>query len=338
MLRKRIRDSDVRVAVARLEGQSPRSPPYPASLMATSDRKMREAAKKATRRYSQALGNLGRAWDGLHEAEYHGAARPESPAAQDASYLGEKCGDFYDDPGGSIGALVSGRMSVAVDHLQGTGHLYLAKNTGIFSVWATGRSFFEMLGTVFWLTEPEISAEFRLGRVINDRLISLRGSQKFIEKGLVREEDIKVDPTKRAADLLDRSTKMGYEVVKTSSGKQVDPERPSLTDLVDGLIAGGLYSLCSAMSHGEIWAITHHQRMAEEVSDPSGQDRELSQIHVSVEEYQALANFLQTALGKTVNRVATYFGWDDSEFAKAFDRARDDLRRGPMTDRLLTDG
>ena len=281
-------------------------------------------AKRATRRYSQAIANVGRAWKRMYETEDHGAARDGSVAAQDSEHLAEWCGDKYIDPGGSIVAMIAARMGVADDHLQGTSHLLLPKDTGIFSVWATARSFLEMVGTVYWLCEPVIMGEDRLGRVINERLVSLRGSQRFIEKGVIQEQDIELDPGKRAADVLKRSEAMGYSLTQTRYGMQVDPERPSFTDLVDDLATSGIYSLSAGMSHGEIWAVAHHQQLVEEMDDPSGQDRQMSKFQVTVRDYQALANLLVGSMGQAVNRVTDYLGWDDSNFRVALDRALKD--------------
>jgi hypothetical protein len=287
----------------------------------------RNEARTAARRYSHALANVGHAWTSLHKTESYGAARPESLAEADAVRLREWCGEHYQDPDGSISAMVSGRMAVAVDHAHATANLYVDKDIGVFSVWATGRSCLEMLATVYWLMEPNISSEDRLGRVINDRLISLRGAKRLIEGGTVGSADVVIEPSDRIADVVERSSRMGYMIIKTSKGPQLKPERPSFTNLVDSLAHGGVYSLASGMSHGEVWAITHHQRLVEGFQDPSGQDRQMSQLQVSVIEYQALAALLLASLGTTIDRVANYYGWDNSAFGVAHKRAMADAQR-----------
>lgn len=78
--------------------------------------------------------------------------------------------------------------ALALDNIRGTEKLFVSKKTGVFSVWATARSALEALGEAYWLAEPDVDRKERLGRVINMRLLSLRGSQWFIDKGNVDRE------------------------------------------------------------------------------------------------------------------------------------------------------
>jgi hypothetical protein len=83
------------------------------------------------------------------------------------------------------------------------------------------------------------------------------------------------------------------------------------------------------MSHGEIWAIGHHQREPEEpLPDPSGQNRRLWQLQVSILEYQALGMYLHQTFGATAKRVLDYYGWSDSSrFESVFDSVGRDLAK-----------
>lgn len=181
----------------------------------TASKDQRAAALKHVRALAQALGDLGRAWDHLYASENHGAARPGSPAQKEADFLSDWCRGHYADPGGSISAVVFARMTVAIDHLQATKQLFLAKDCGVFSVWATGRAFLEMAATVHWLVETGTEPQERLGRIINDRLESLWGAKTLIERGMLPELAVSIDPENRSADLLERARKMGYETIKT---------------------------------------------------------------------------------------------------------------------------
>jgi hypothetical protein len=276
----------------------------------------------------------------MHETENNGRPRPDSQAADEAGYLEEKCGELYRDPGGSISTVVSFRMTVALDNLHGTAKLFLPRETGIFSVWSTGRSFFEMAGTAYWLTDPDINADDRLGRVMNERLVSLDGSRHLIERGLgpVEKGDPNFDElfdqevVQRIDLLVDRFTDLGYE--PTKDRRQVKPVRPSLSDLVDDVSLRGMYSLLSTYSHGEIWAVTHHQRDVRFVTDSDGRERRLAAPSVFVSEYQLLARAMHQAFGKAVLRIVEYNGWPAADFAEAYVRATVDLGKGATTPAL----
>ena len=180
-----------------------------------------------------------------------------------------------------------------------------------------------MTAGAFWLTESGITADDRLGRVTNYRLVGLRGTKRQITKLGLTPADYVVDPETRAAELLERVKAIGFDVVKTKDGLQVAPARPSMTELVYTLVGSeGAYSLFSGLAHGDLPSIVHHQKVVEGMSDPAGLDRRLAQLQITVGDYRALAGVLSQTLGRrTVHRVADYFGWDRSEFASAFRRS-----------------
>jgi len=292
------------------------------------DKTPQAIARSATRRYAQALATIANAFDALYEAENHGMPRPGSLATSDAIALDEKFTAIYGEPpGDTIAAMLNAKFAVAIDHLRGTEQLFLAKKSGIFSVWATARSAFEALGEAYWLSEPGIDPKDRMGRVINMRLLSLRGAQWFVEKGNVSGNSIRVDPYERETELLDRVETMGLETIDLKARKQVAPPRPTMTQLVDDLVGAGAYSLSSAMSHGEVWAMMHHLRESDAGGDPAGGGRRGGYFQVSVEEYRALAAYLHTALGLAVGRLSAYDGWDDSKYQETHAKVAMAIRR-----------
>lgn len=263
----------------------------------------------------------------MYDTEHHGAPTPGSPAATEAAELDDLVGEHYEDPGGTNISIVASRMWAANDHLHGVAHLLTPKDTGYLSTWATGRACLEMLAGAHRMSDPSIDHRERLGRVINERLHSLRGATRLIAKGEIGQDDIQRDPEGRHSDLLERAAKIGFTIVGTGVKRQVDPPRPSATDLVDGLTTGGIYSLFSGMSHGEIWAMAHFQEEVPGYEDPSGLARRMSRSRVTVQEYQSLVSLLADAHHTTVTTVSSYLGWETGDYEASFKRTMESIHK-----------
>lgn len=291
--------------------------------MARMSKEQRKAAKRLTARYANALSAIANSLDELNNDSGYGPVGERSKAAREAQELSAKYESTFSRIGEMVSSTLVGKLGVATDHLRATERLIVAKKTGIFSIWSTARSAFESLGEIYWLTEPGIDSKPRLSRAINLGLTSMRGAQIFVKKGRVANEDIVMDPKEAEENLLQMSVEIGLDVI---DGYTQPAGKPTFTSLVDDLTEGGVYSLSSAMAHGELWVINHHLRDRGAFEDPGGQNRSIGQLQVTVEEYRVLAVYVHAAFGRTVKRLCDYMGWDGSKYGRTSDRSAELLR------------
>lgn len=273
---------------------------------------LKRAIKKATRRYASALDSVGRSYLKLWELNSYGVAEPSSLAQAEDDFLSGRFGEDYGDVGAGISELAGARLVSAADHLNSTAALLTPSNTGVFSVWATGRAMLEAAGLAYWLLDPDVDPDSRYVRGLNDRLNSLAGAIRFMERGKVSLEDVVTNPTDTMDHVIQRAQTFGFSIDGDGRNRRVRGQKlPSWTELVDHLTEPGVYSVFSGYSHNEIWALGHQQTPMKNVNDPSGLGRSFSKASISLQDYQSLGQRLVTGFTTSVERHIRYHGWEE---------------------------
>lgn len=162
---------------------------------------------------------------------------PSSIAASEANLSG------YDEVVTDVLSFVDLLISAALDHANelvkwGEGAAR-SESTPVWSPWSVARSLVEVCAVIQWLVEVPLSQAERIARML---AISIRDSKTMTRIG--QDETARIADAKAVADRLH----LKIPAVKGHTAL--------VTDLLSDLEKLNVYSMLSAASHGEPWAIS----------------------------------------------------------------------------------
>lgn len=168
-----------------------------------------------------------------------------SPAAAEQEELGG-LGGYVND----LTATCSMRLMVAEDYILAIAGLI--PTPAVYSLYPLARSTADLMGRVYWLTDPDLNAKGRARRQLGDRLDSLK-EQGFITAvpGLVGQSK------KRRSELLTEAGRYGVHPDKPPKWMAANRDVWATPDGVDEDLGTVTYQLLSAFSHGTLYAVTH---------------------------------------------------------------------------------
>lgn len=184
----------------------------------------------------------------LQKIEEHGQYASTSPAAVDAD------GAFGTRTVDPLLSYVNLEFAGALEHVGTLAEWGVSAASGartpVFSPWSVARSAIEMLAVIAWLMEPSVEPRIRIARAFTLERMDAEGRE-----GLGGSRDRNTVRVDEEADQLGLR-----KVARRNKGVGFEEERPSRTKLVRLLYGDrdedfNFYSLLSAVSHGEMWAI-----------------------------------------------------------------------------------
>lgn len=195
------------------------------------------------RRAVNALEQLIRRLDG-ERTQLGVGFQDQSPASQEAASLGAD--SLVEDLLGSVNLILAAVFDQA-DALIRLGRGAVSGDpTPTYAGWSVGRSAVEMLATVYWLIQPGVSAQQRAGRYLS----------LSMQEAYSQARASGVDTTGTVEQLVAEAANLGLDRVGRPPRAGFGAVPPTRTDQVLALLREQrMYSILSAGSHGEQWAI-----------------------------------------------------------------------------------
>lgn len=170
----------------------------------------------------------------------------DSDAGRERAELGDLGGYVVD-----LTVTCGMRFTVAEDYLQAFAGLI--RTESIYSIYPLARSTVDLMGRVYWLTEPGLNARRRAGRQLGDRLHSL-DEQGRIEGGPAH---LAEHARTRRAELCREAARHGVHRERPPGWTAASRDLWAPTAGEDPGLGAITYQLLSAFAHGTLYGITH---------------------------------------------------------------------------------
>ena len=185
--------------------------------------------------------------------------------------------------------------------------------------WAIARSMLESCSLGIWISTNKINARSRVSRSLAFRYDGLKEQIKLLR--LIEQPD-KIDKAElRLRQIEETAVTLGYKPIVDRNGRTrgICEEMPSATKLVGNTLAQEvLYRLCSAIVHGQTWALKELSfkvidgpvvRVEDELWESPKGTRFLEK-HISLEMVDLLCRVICADFSRFVWNTSRYFGWD----------------------------
>jgi hypothetical protein len=208
----------------------------------------------------------------------------------------------------------------AADHAFALARLLIKPVTTI-APWTCVRGGLEAAAIGCWLLSESIDARVRIGRSFAYRHEGL--SQQVKLAGATGDESSRRTSLRRIEEVDAEATALGYELIRSKSGKRdgIGQRMPTITKLVgDALGEEELYRVFSAMAHGHTWAVIRLGFQATDAGKPTLLKKTMNP--------DAAAVLLMTAadvLAKPLWAEARLFGYDLKRLETLLDRGYRDV-------------
>jgi hypothetical protein len=239
---------------------------------------------------------------------------PGSPGAADfATSVQGVDGPWGGEPIRNVVSYVALMTYAAADHLYSLGALMRQHPPALYGCVTTGRAVAEATAKVFWLLEPEISVNERVGRQLRFRISALEGQRRQIADALeVTEGHEPPEYDQHLQTILLQSVERIESARLDVTRLDVElPPEPKLGTLIAAVLDEGgegfdigktVYGWLSDISHSRPTALMQSMRGAV----PGGGVLPIP----TADFYEVSSAVALFSIIGMVDRLVTYFGWD----------------------------
>lgn len=242
---------------------------------------------------------------------YAHAAMGETPARN--SIAGKELAAGHKDALKDAYAVGSQLIALTLDHVAAFTRT-LTQPVLFIAPWATARSVIEISAMSYWLLDTGLNANERTKRIYLYRYDSLNGRKTFAAAR--NEPREKAEAQKRLDTVVAQANALGIHF-NTRTDKM-----PGATQLINNYLGEpGLYSLLSAVTHGEHWAYQVLGFNPSKMSQANALEPNMPAFAVHY-----LAKHVCDAVTRQTVTKFELFGWPTDELVGAISQAEADIQ------------